>query len=145
MSGLVVVDAGLALMWVIQEPGTPKAMKLLAAWQQQDVERIAPALFAAECGSGLLKHVRLGTITIADARRALGVLLRAVTVQADDVLAADRAMEIGAVLALFKAYDPLYAALAERVGCELWTGEERFYNAAHPRFPFVHWVGEVAL
>jgi predicted nucleic acid-binding protein len=66
----------------------------------------------------------------------------AVVVQSEDERLADRALVIADELTLRNAYDSLYAALAESHGCEYWTGDERFWNAAHGRFPWVRWVGE---
>jgi hypothetical protein len=31
-------------------------------------------------------------------------------------------------------------ALAERDGLELWTGDERLYNALHAQYPSVRWI-----
>jgi predicted nucleic acid-binding protein len=41
-----------------------------------------------------------------------------------------------------RAYDCLYVALAERDGIELWTGDERLYNALHAQHPFVRWIAD---
>jgi predicted nucleic acid-binding protein len=47
-------------------------------------------------------------------------------------------------LELRNAYDCMYAVLAEREGCEFWTGDERFWNVARSSFPWVRWVGELS-
>jgi predicted nucleic acid-binding protein len=39
-------------------------------------------------------------------------------------------------------YDCHYLALAERYECELWTGDERLYNAVGAKLPWVKWIGE---
>ena len=39
-------------------------------------------------------------------------------------------------------YDSHYLALAETLGCDLWTADERFYRAVSPVAPNVRWVGE---
>jgi hypothetical protein len=33
-------------------------------------------------------------------------------------------------------------ALAERDGVELWTGDERLYNALHAQYPSVRWIAD---
>jgi predicted nucleic acid-binding protein len=38
-------------------------------------------------------------------------------------------------------YDCHYLALAEHYGCELWTGDERFFNAVRRQIPWIRWVG----
>jgi predicted nucleic acid-binding protein len=40
-----------------------------------------------------------------------------------------------------RVYDSTYAALAEIRGCELWTGDERFYNVAQGALAFVRFIG----
>ena len=32
--------------------------------------------------------------------------------------------------------------LAERKRIELWTGDQRLYNALHQAFPFIRWLGD---
>jgi predicted nucleic acid-binding protein len=145
VSGRVVVDASLALAWVIHERFTNAAITLLSGWNQQATDRIAPALFASECASVLLKHIRRGTITHAGAQRALDDLLVAVRLQARDGDLAGRALEIADLIGAGRAYGSLYVALGEREGCDLWTGDERLRNAAMSRFPFVHWVGTATI
>jgi predicted nucleic acid-binding protein len=141
VSGAVVADASLAVSWVLAEAITARARSLLVGWERGAVERIVPALFASEVNAVLLKRIRQGAISLADAQRAYNDVLAAVTVRPDDAELAPRALDLADSLTLWKAYDTLYLALAERVGCELWTGDERFYNAAHGVYPRVRWVG----
>ncbi len=139
---VVVVDASLALAWVVSEPTSAEARALLNGWERRGTTRIVPALFASEISSGLLKRRRRGVMSIEDARRAAADVLSSVTVVPDDLALAPRALEMADGLGLWKAYDSLYLALAEREGCELWTGDERFSNLAQGAYPWVHWVEE---
>jgi predicted nucleic acid-binding protein len=142
MSGVVVVDASLAAMWVLQEERTDQARALLIAWENDQVRRIAPSLFLSEFNSPVLKHRRKGLITAADARRILAAVLPTIEIRPDDAARATRAFEIADQLALRHGHDSLYLALAEAEQTDFWTNDERFYNAAHVRFPRVRWVGE---
>ena len=56
----IVVDASIALKWVIPEPDSDAANALRAA------ELIAPALWLAEAANALWRHARLGKITAAE-------------------------------------------------------------------------------
>ena len=53
-----------------------------------------------------------------------------------------RALQLASQLKQNAAYDAHYLALAESVGCELWTADERFYRAASPSIGNVRWIGE---
>ena len=53
----IVIDASVALKWVLNEPETGAALALRAE------QLIAPALWLAEAANALWRHVRLGEIT----------------------------------------------------------------------------------
>lgn len=55
MPGSVVVDASLALKWVLFEKHTPEAHALLAGWEAGEAVRIVPALFAFEAANVLYR------------------------------------------------------------------------------------------
>lgn len=142
--GAVVVDPSLAVAWVVEEMHTPSARAHLIAWRAAGVRVLSPALFASESASALIRCIRRGAITDAVAPRSLGGLLAAVTLVPDDGALAARALAIARRLDQPRAYDSTYAALAEHEGCEFWTGDRRFYNAAHRAFPWVRWVEEAS-
>lgn len=52
-----------------------------------------------------------------------------------------RARAIGEKLSTMRLYDATYAALAEVMGCDLWTADERFYNSAHHHLSYIKFVG----
>lgn len=39
-------------------------------------------------------------------------------------------------------YDSHYLALAEMLGCALWTGDRRLYNVVKDELPWVKWLGD---
>lgn len=51
-------------------------------------------------------------------------------------------MEFAERLRLGSCYDAYYLALAERFQGELWTADERFWNATQSTFDAVKWVGD---
>lgn len=125
---MVIVDACVALKWVLQEQDSDRAIALLAS------ESLAsPELFWAECASVLWKKARKQQIATADARAAFAAIDAApVSVVAGRSLAA--AAQAMAFELDQSAYDCLYlaAALAER--CVFVTADEAFARAAlaHP-------------
>ncbi|MDQ6693713.1 MAG: type II toxin-antitoxin system VapC family toxin, partial [Chloroflexota bacterium] len=41
-----------------------------------------------------------------------------------------------------RAYDTAYLAVAQMYGCELWTADEKLYNAVGGQLPWVRWLGD---
>ncbi len=142
MSERVVVDASLAIKWVLPEANTPEARSLLIEWTRGSVTRLVPSVFFSEVNTPLLRLRRQSLITQADADRARGDLWLAVTVDGMDASLAGRAFAIADGLAQRAAYDSLHLALAEREECELWTADAALVRAARPIYPFVRLLGE---
>lgn len=139
----MVVDASLALKWVVNEHRSPEARRLLRDWEDANVVLLAPMLFATECANGLYHRVTKSQITIAQAKPLLDALLaRGVKVvrPSGDVL--KRSLEMAETLSQPHIYDCQYAATAERLGGEFWTGDRLFCDAAQPSLAFIHWIGE---
>jgi predicted nucleic acid-binding protein len=114
-----VVDASVALKWVVGEPGATEAAALRRADQL-----LAPDLITAECANALWKMVRRAEITFEEALMAARILERA---EIDlrpmrDLLAAATRL---AVALDHPAYDCIYLALAEIEGCPFVTADER--------------------
>lgn len=116
----VVVDAGVAIKWMIVEPYTAEARALRDDCVRRQISMIAPMLFGYETASILRRKVRDGQITDAAAKLALGDILRIVTLMPFDHTLTERALEIAASTAQKAAYDAQCLALAEREGAAFW-------------------------
>ena len=114
---------------------------MLRGWLRGDAVRHVPPLFPYEIANALHRKARYAIATQADLDRAFDVVLRLVSVHRLDLLTVKRAMAMATELRLPAAYDAQYIALTESLGCELWTADERLWNAVRTRFPFVRWVG----
>ena len=68
----LVVDASVALKWVLLEEGRDRALAVLS-----EDALIAPDLLHVECANALTTRVRRGLISPVDARDALHVILNA--------------------------------------------------------------------
>lgn len=115
----VVIDASVAMKWVVEEPGSNEARELLGG------STSAPDLLFAECGNTLWRAARNGRITPAGLRGALDFFagLRIEIHPSRSLL--HRALDIAGKLD-HAAYDCFYLALAEREAIPCVTADRRF-------------------
>ena len=137
----VVVDASFALKWVIQEENTEDALAIWDQWQDGNEEVLAPPIFKSEVTNVLHRQVRRGHLHRSDALAALDSLLSAVAIS-EPVSLYTRALTLAGELDVGAAYDTLYLALAELLGCDMWTADRRLVRSAQPAFTQIRWVGE---
>ena len=144
MSSVVVVDASIALKWILNETDSSKALTLLADWNDREIEVFAPSLLVYEVTNALYRRVRKGDIPFYDARRGLTEIIYKV-LEIDFPEDPDfniRAMELGQQFGLPAAYDSHYLALAERKECELWTADTRLWNSTRGKLAWLRWLGD---
>ena len=138
----VVVDASVALKWVIEEDGTDEALDLWDWWQAGGERVVAPPIFRAEVANALRQIVRRGIATTRDAADLLETVLEVVAVEEPPALYA-RALEMAHEFDLGAVYDALYLALAEAEGCEFWTADRKLARAVADRFHRLLCIGGV--
>jgi predicted nucleic acid-binding protein len=118
----VVIDASVALKWVLDEPGKEAADALL------EEELIAPSLWLLEAANALWRRTLRGEISGEEAKERLAELCNApvtTTRLEDDLLAAaDLANRLG-----HPVYDCLYLAMAIRENTYVVTADSRFHAA----------------
>ena len=115
----VVIDASIAIKWVIEEDGTAQALML-----GQRARIIAPELLVAECANVLWKKVRLKELSQDEARLAAR-LLQAAPIE---FVLTRSLLEPATRIAIeldHPAYDCLYLALAIDRDCRFVTADER--------------------
>ncbi len=119
----LVVDASVALKWVIAETGSETAAAL------RDDELIAPSLWLAEAANILWRRVRLREIATDHAIRLMSELAGAPVAS----LPIDRYVEAALKIAMetgHPVYDCLYAAVALAHDTHVVTADRRFAAAA---------------
>ncbi len=120
----LVVDASVAVKWLVEEEGSESAARLL----EGDYDLHAPRLMISEIANALWRKVRLGEI----GRGEAGVLAAAVPEMPlrwsnDEFVCADA---VRLAIALDRpVYDCVYLALGHRIGATLVTADTRFANA----------------
>lgn len=125
----LVVDASVAVKWVVEEAGSEAAATLV------DADLAAPSLLLAECANVLWAKVRRGELAGQEAIERLQ-LLRASPLELFPLESlGERALELALELH-HPAYDSFYLALAERLGRPLVTDDRRLYKVTrgHPSF-----------
>ena len=121
-----IVDASVAVKWVIEEEGSAMARRL------SRIPLEAPDLLLVECANILWKKARLGDLTAAEAKERLERLLRAPVRLAASRDLLTPALELSLELR-HPVYDCLYLALAQRRGVPLVTADERLVSALSRR------------
>ena len=141
-----VLDAsGAAALSLLDEAHHAATRACIKALAQQGARFIAPPLFESEFDSILRRRIFLNTLTPQAAAAALhvvdGLQIEIVYESATRVLARN----IGERLNQMRVYDATYAALAQLRGCDFWTADQRFSNAARGIFPLVRFLGSAPL
>jgi predicted nucleic acid-binding protein len=114
-----VVDASVALKWILNEPASSWARALPAG-----ARLVAPNLLWTECANGLWRIAR--TVPALDACRAFGFLSKApVEVVETGLEMQAQALQLGCQLD-HPVYDCLYLAVALDRGAALATADRRF-------------------
>ena len=116
---MLVVDASIAVKWVVEEDGTPQALML-----RREAKLIAPDLLIAECANILWKKVQRNELSKEEALLAARLLQEAEI----ELLPTRSSMEAATRIAIepdHPAYDCVHLALAIHNGCKFVTADER--------------------
>ena len=120
----LVIDASVAVKWLVEEEGSDVADRLLDG----DHELFVPRLLASEVGNALWQKVRSGHMQHNRAgAKAASISEMAVNWMGDESVCPDA---VRLSIALDRpVYDCVYLALAHRIGATLVTADARFANA----------------
>lgn len=124
----LVVDASVALKWVLDEPGSEAADAILDA----EPVIVAPALWLSETANALWRRVLRGEIEAPEARERFA-RLRATPIRLTPI---ERNIEAALGLACelrHAVYDCLYLAVALAEDADVVTADRRFADAAARR------------
>ena len=121
----LVIDASVAVKWILPEPGSNEA----AALRAPGAELIAPSLVVAELGSALWKKHLRSEIARRDVVSALRLAVSQFTGMVPAESLAESALEF-ALNVRHPVYDCFYIALAAREKAPLVTADENMIAAA---------------
>lgn len=143
MNKNVVVDANIALKWVLIESDSQIARALLAEWKKKKTIVYVPTLLTYEVTNILYREVHAGRITLETAEEGINLIFRVVSPVFSRNSALNlRALNMAKQFNLSAAYDTHYLALAESKECPLWTADIRMWRVVKDQFDWVHWIGD---
>ncbi len=129
MTTVLVVDASIALKWVMTEAGSDEASLLLADMVDRDLSLVAPEHLLGEIGNGLRKRVAQGALSADDALAAMEAIA---ALDLELVGGSERWFRsLSAALEWeVTTYDALYVLLAVDLDAELITADVRLAESA---------------
>ena len=145
MNGFAVVDASLAVKWLVEEDNSDRAHALARMWADDGTTPAAPYLLPVEVANVLHRRVVRGEFNVETAVRLLETLLSSGIDLRETPWIHVRAIELADALGQGAVYDAHYLALAESLGCDLWTADERFFRATARESSAVNWIGNFEL
>src|ERR1700686_938580 len=131
-----VLDASVALSWVLQRPHSLKAVTLRDEYLNGIHDLIAPDIFPGESASALTKSERQKTIAVGAAGKLHLKILTSCPKLHSYMPLMQRAIEISSQTRT-AFYDCVYVALAEHEQCELVTVDDKLIDSIQKQFPFV--------
>ena len=127
----LVVDASVAVKWLLPEVDRPAALRLQDQYQDRQLDLLAPPLLLLEVGNALRKRVRRGELTSQTAEACFDQLIRDAPELRETTAVTASAFRL-ALAHQRPIYDCLYLALALDRRCDLITADERFFRSLGP-------------
>lgn len=136
----IVVDANVAIKWVVPEIHSEAALRL----QGGDWDFLVPDFFFPEIGNILWKRVRRGETSLENALEDLEALMGLPFDLRLSLPLMPQALLI-AVQTQQAVYDCVYLALAATNSCQMVTADERLFNAVqnHSLASHLLWVEDL--
>jgi len=139
---MICVDASVAAKWVLPEEYSDKALALVTATVQARQPIVAPPLLPIEVTNIIRQRMVRANLSLEDARQMLTRFFRFPLTIREPPRLYLLALETSDEHDLPAAYDAHYVALAQLLGCPLWTDDRRLLRALGGRLPFVRWIGD---
>jgi predicted nucleic acid-binding protein len=140
---VIVLDASVAAKLVLlDEADTDKAAALAQDCFSRGEPLVAPPLLRSEVANILRQRMRRTGMSLAIARSLLADFLILSIVETAPGNLYDRALQLADQFNLGAVYDAHYLALAQLLGCDLWTADQRLINSLSGKLSFVRWIGD---
>jgi len=137
----LVVDSSFIVRFLVEDPDSNYAV-LWRRWEDHDATIYAPALAKYEVTNALWKHERSRELS-AEAVTDSVLRLNALPIELVDFGELHlHALQVARWFNQRRAYDSHFVALAQLLGCDLWTADKRLRNAVGHHLPWVRLVDE---
>jgi predicted nucleic acid-binding protein len=142
----LVVDASVALKWVLFEEFTNQARGLYEAALQARRPFLVPPHFFSEVTSALYQRTRTREptrhLSEDEAYEAFVRFSRFHVQPAAPEQLYERAFVFARDHRLASLYDSIYVVLAQLMDIQLWTADRRLFSTASPVASWVRWIGD---
>jgi predicted nucleic acid-binding protein len=146
MNHALVVDASVALKWVLFEEFNDQARSLYEAALHAHRPLLVPPHFFSEVTSALYQRTRTREparhLSEDEAHEALTRFSRFHVATAEPENLYERAFVFAKDHRLPSLYDSIYVVLAQMMEVMFWTADRRLFSTASPVAPWVHWIGD---
>ena len=140
---MICVDASVAVKWILEEERSDRADALYDATVDAYQPIIAPQLLSLEVTNILRQRMRAQSgISLVTSTEFLDAFLALPIEFHNPAGLHHQALVLADALDLPTTYDAHYLALAERLGCELWTDDQRLIRQVGTSLSFVRWIGD---
>jgi len=145
---MICVDASVAVKWVFVEPYYQQARALVGAALEAGERIVAPPLLPMEITNIVRQYLRRAKpprtepLNFPEAAAVLGQFLSLPVELAMPTDIHEQALSLAVTYGLPAVYDAHYVALAERLGCPLWTADRNLTNTLSSKLPYVRWIGD---
>ena len=123
-----VLDASVALKWVLPEADSEKAIGLREAYRMKAHDLSAPDTLPVETAHALTRAERKGLLAPPEAMEKYYELSASFPALHSYLILLPRSLELSSATRV-GVYDCLYIALAEREQCRVVTADQRLLNA----------------
>lgn len=145
---MICVDSSVAVKWIFAEELSELADALFQHAVIRGERLVAPPLLPIEVTNVVrqrMRRARSPEEPLLSLPQAMAALHRFLALPIELTLLPEihlRALELAGINALPAVYDAHDVALAELLGCDLWTADQALVNRLQRRLPFVRWLGD---
>ena len=136
----VCLDANLVVHLVTSGERDAAIVHLWREWHEAGRPIVAPTLLHYEVSNALHRYVVHGVYLPEEAAKLLDMALGLRIILFGHATLHRRALLLAGQFELSSAYDAHYLAVAEVFGAELWTADQRLFQAVSGSLPWVHLV-----